>query len=37
MAVHTASMNATIWIEVVAAAIALCAVSWLAVHRLRQH
>ncbi len=36
MAAQTASMNATIWIEVVAAAIALCAVSWLAVHRLRR-
>ena len=35
-AAHTASMNATIWIEVVAAAIALWAVLRLAVHRLRQ-
>ncbi len=36
VAAHTAGMNATIWFEVVAAAIALGAVLRLAVHRLRQ-
>lgn len=31
---HTAGMNATIWFEVVTATVALCAVAWLAGHRL---
>jgi len=34
MATHTAGMNATIWFEVVTAAMALAAVLWLAAHRL---
>ena len=32
---HTAVMNATIWIEVIAALLALAAVSWIAAERLR--
>ena len=32
---HTAVMNATIWIEVVTALMALAAVSWIAAERLR--
>jgi hypothetical protein len=34
MSVHTAAMNATIWAEVAAAAMALSVVLWLAVRRL---
>lgn len=36
MASHTSGMNATIWFEVVTAALALVAVLWLAAHRLLQ-
>ena len=34
LAAHTAGMNATIWIEVVTALMALAAVSWIAADRL---